>query len=115
MAFLDPVFNPILQPLINTSPIVAIIVLSLVISLIIVLVYKFFTNQAEMKRLKEEQKEYQKKMKELRHNPEEMMKVQKEAMGKNIDYLKHSLKAMLITMLPVILIFGWMNDHLAYG
>src|SRR3989338_9168076 len=114
MAFLDPVFNPILQPLINTSPIVAIIVLSLVISLIVVLVYKFFTNQAEMKRLKEEQKEYQKKMKELRNQPEEMMKIQKEAMSKNMQYMKHSFKATLITMLPIILIFSWMNGHLAF-
>lgn len=114
MAFLDPVFNPVLQPLLNLSPFAAVMVLSFLISLIIVLVYKYFTNQVEMKRLKEEQKEFQKKMKELRSNPEELIKIQKEAMKKNMDYMKHSLKAMLITMLPIILIFGWMNVHLAY-
>lgn len=114
MSFLDPVLNPVLMPLLNKSPFLAILLLSLVISLIIILVYKYFTNQEEMKRLKEEQKEYQKKMKELKNKPEEMMKIQKEAMKKNMDYMKHSFKATLITMLPVILIFGWMNAHLAY-
>ncbi len=114
MAFLDPVFNPVLLPLVNWNPLIAMILLSFVISLLIVLVYKFFTNQEEMKRLKEEQKEFQKRMRELRENPAEMMKIQKEAMSKNFDYMKHSIKAMLITMLPVILFFGWMNAHLNF-
>lgn len=111
MAFLDPVLDPIL----TLGPFWAIFALSLGISIIIVLVYKFFTNQQEMKRLKEEQKEYQKKLKELRKsNPEKMMEIQKEAMQKNIQYMKHSFKATFITILPIILIFSWMNAHLAY-
>jgi uncharacterized membrane protein (DUF106 family) len=67
-----------------------------------------------MKRLKDQQKEFQQKMKELRSNPEEMMKVQKEAMKVNMEYMKHSFKPMLITMIPVLLIFGWMAGHLSY-
>jgi uncharacterized membrane protein (DUF106 family) len=114
MAFLDPVLNPILGPLLNWSPFWGIFVLSLVISLVITLTYKFFTNQTEMKRLKDEQKEFQKRMKELKEHPQEMMKIQKEAMSKNFEYMKHSFKPTLITMLPIILIFGWMNAHLAF-
>lgn len=113
MAFLDTVFDPIFGPVLQLGPFWALLIFSLLISLIIVLVYKYFTNQQEMKRLKEQQKEFQKKMKELKSDPEAMMKVQKEAMGVNMQYMKHSLKATLITMLPVILIFGWMNSHLA--
>ncbi len=114
MAFLDPVLNPILQPLINFSPFWAIVILSFLVSAIITVVYKFATNQSEMKRLKEEQKEYQKRMKALRDNPSEMMKVQKEAMSKNMQYMKHSFKATLITILPILLIFGWMSANLAF-
>lgn len=114
MAFLDPVFNPVLQPLLDFDSFLAILLLSLVISLLITLVYKYLTNQAEMKRLKEQQKEFQNRMKGLRSNPEEMMKIQKEAMKVNMEYMKHSLKPTLVTMLPIILIFGWMNAHLAY-
>ncbi len=114
MSFLDPVLNPVLGPLLTKSPLLLIILVSLVISVIITVAYKFLTNQDEMKRLKEQQKDYQKRMKELRSNPEEMMKMQKEAMKSNMDYMKHSLKATLITMLPIILIFSWMTGHLSF-
>lgn len=114
MSFLDPVLNPVLMPVIKLSPFLAIVVLALVLSILITLAYKYFTNQAEMKKLKDQQKEHQNKMKELRSQPEEMMKVQKEAMKANLDYMKHSFKPTLITMLPILLIFGWMSAHLTY-
>ena len=114
MAFLDPVFNPVLLPLINMNPFWGIVILSFAISLLIVIIYKLVTNQEEMKKLKDEQKEYQKRLKGLKSNPEEMMKVQKEAMKKNMAYMKHSFKPTLITFIPIILIFGWMNAHLVY-
>ena len=114
MSFLDPVLNPVLGPLLTKSPLLLIILVSLFISVVITVAYKFLTNQGEMKRLKEQQKDFQKRMKDLRSNPEEMMKVQKEAMKSNMDYMKHSLKATLITMLPIILIFSWMTGHLSF-
>lgn len=114
MAFLDPILNPVLQPLLNASPFLGILLLAFVLSLIITFAYKLFTNQDKMKALKEEQKAYQKRMKELRSTPDEMMKVQKEAMKKNMEYMKMSFKPTLITMIPLLLIFGWMTAHLAY-
>lgn len=114
MVFLDPVFNPVLLPLINFNPFLGVLIISLILSLIIVVIYKYATNQIEMKRLKDEQKEFQTKLKSLKDNPTEMMKLQKEAMKKNMDYMKHSLKPTLITFIPILLIFGWMNAHLAF-
>ncbi|HLC81659.1 MAG TPA: EMC3/TMCO1 family protein [Candidatus Nanoarchaeia archaeon] len=114
MSFLDPLLNPVLLPLLKLGPFWAVLILSIIITLITTLVYKYATNQQEMKRLKDEQKEYQNKIKELRGNPQEMMKVQKEAMSKNMEYMKHSFKATLITMLPIIIIFSWMSAHLMY-
>ena len=111
---LDSLLNPVFGPLLKLGPFWAIFILSLIISLLIVLVYKYATNQEEMKRLKDQQKDFQKKMKELKENPAEMMKIQKEAMQSNLQYMKHSFKATLITMLPILLIFGWMNGHLMY-
>ena len=111
---LDSLLNPVFGPLLKLGPFWAIFILSLIISLLIVLVYKYATNQEEMKRLKDQQKDFQKKMKELKENPAEMMKIQKEAMQSNLQYMKHSFKATIITMLPILLIFGWMNGHLMY-
>ena len=114
MTFFDTFMDPVLNPLLALGPFWAVFVLSLLISLIIVLVYKYATNQEEMKSLKLQQKEFQKKTKALKGQPEEMIKVQKEAMQTNMKYMKHSFKATLITMLPMLVIFGWMNTHLAF-
>ena len=106
--------TPVLEPLLSLGPFWAILILSFLISLIITLVYKWVTDQKLMKSLKDEQKDYQKRIKALKDNPKEMMALQKEAMKKNMEYMKHSFKPTLITMLPIILIFGWMSAHLAF-
>ena len=114
MAFLDSIFNPWLLPFLEWNPLIGIVIISFVISLLVTVVYKYATDQNEMKRLKDKQKEYQDQMKSLRDNPSEMMKVQKEAMSTSFQYMKHSFKPTLITMIPVLIIFTWMVAHLAY-
>ena len=114
MAFLDPVLDPILGPLINYNPFLGIVVMALAISFLISIVYKFMTNQEKMKALKSEQNEFQKRMKELKSEPEKMMALQKEAMSKNMEDMKMSLKPTLVTMIPIILLFGWMAGTMAY-
>jgi hypothetical protein len=42
------------------------------------------------------------------------MKIQKESMEKQMKYMMQSLKPTFITFLPIILIFGWLNAHLAF-
>lgn len=110
MALLDPILNPLLQLPVLWS----IILLSFIIALIISVIYKFTTDQDLMKRLKGEMKEFQKEMKELKDHPEKMMEVQKKAMQTNMKYMMQSMKSTLFTFLPIIIIFGWMNAHLAY-
>jgi len=102
------------QAILNWSPFWSVVILAFLITLATTIVYKYFTNQSEMKRLKEAQDEFKKKSKDLRDKPEEMLKMQKEMMSKNMEYMKHSFKAMLITMLPVLLIFTWMSGHLSF-
>ncbi len=114
MAFLDPIFNPWLLPLLEWQSFIGILLLALFISILVTVVYKYATNQVEMKRMKDQQKEFQTRMKSLRDKPDEMMKVQKEAMKINFEYMKQSFKPTLITMLPILLIFGWMAGHLSY-
>ncbi|MBD3259441.1 hypothetical protein GF371_02305 [Candidatus Woesearchaeota archaeon] len=36
-------------------------------------------------------------------------------MKKNMEYMKHSMKPTLITMLPVLLLVGWLATHIAYA
>ncbi|MEM3154678.1 MAG: EMC3/TMCO1 family protein [Candidatus Woesearchaeota archaeon] len=114
MTFLDPFFDAAFGFLLNWPPLLAIAVVSFVISLLITLIYKWTTNQNEMKRLKDELAGYQKKMKELKNEPEKMMAVQKQAMALNMQYMRHSMKSTFITFIPILLIFGWMSANFAY-
>ncbi len=110
VAFLDSLLNPILV----IPKIWLVLGMSLIISLITVLVYKFATNQKEMKRLKDEIKEHQKQAREASSDTSKMLEINKKAMSSNMEYMRHSMKAMLFTFIPVILFFGWMAAHLAY-
>jgi uncharacterized membrane protein (DUF106 family) len=108
------VLDPLLNPFLVLPDIVFIFIIALFFAVITNVAYKFLTNQSLMKDLKTEMKEFQKEIKQLKNNPEKAMKVQREAMNTNMKYMRHSMKPMLITFLPIILIFGWMNAHLAY-
>jgi len=106
--------DPILSPLLNISPFLAVLIVSLTLSIIITIVYKFMTDQELMKTLKADMKSMQNEMKELKNNPEKLMKKQKIAMEKNMKYMMHSMKPTLITFIPIILVFGWLNANFAY-
>ena len=108
--FLNIVFAPLLKlPLLWT-----VIILSLIVSIIIIIITKYTTDQALMKKLKDDLKEHQKQIKELKSEPAKAMEVQKKAMELNMKYMMHSLKPTLITFVPIILIFGWMSSTFAY-
>ncbi len=109
-SFLDPVLNPLLK----LEPLFAIIVISVVLSAIITILYKYLTDQTLMKSLREQLKHYQQQMKEHKKEPEKMMEIQKKSMEVNMKYMMQSFKPMLFTFIPIILIFGWINAHLAY-
>lgn len=91
------------------NPTLSIILLSFLVTLIMTLITKKFTNQARMKELKELQKEYNKKLKENRENPDVMMRIQKDMMSSSMELMKHSFKPMIITALPLLIVFWWIK------
>lgn len=111
---LEGFFDAIFGPLLKFPPIVIVIVITLVMLILITLIQKFTSNQKEMKDLKDQQKLYQKEMKENKGNHEKLMEIQKKTMEVNMRYFRHSMKPMLFTFLPIILIFGWMNSAMMY-
>lgn len=106
-SFLDPVLNPLMS---IPSP-YNILLLSLLITLVTTLAYKFFTNQKLMKDVKEEMACLQKEIKTIKDNKERVMELQKQVMEKNMKYLGQSLKPTLITFIPLILIFAWLQQY----
>ena len=111
MAFLDPVLGWVLI----FHPFVAILILSVIVTLLSNIIYKYTTNQKEMKSLKERIEGFRKEIKAAKDNPKKMMKLNQEAMSVNMQYMSKSLKPMLFTFLPIIIIFAWMNAHFLYA
>jgi len=110
----ESLLNPVMNPLLRLPPFLAILLISFLIALTITLVYKMMTDQKLMKILKDDLKKLQKEMKEFKDHPQKVMALQKQAMEKNMKYMSHSMKPTLITMLPIIIIFGWLNAHMGY-
>jgi uncharacterized membrane protein (DUF106 family) len=107
--------NPIVEPLFKIGPLWAILIISLVLSIIITLIYKYTTDQKQMKELKDYLKQSQEEMKKVKDDPKKVLEIQKKAMEKNFEYMKHTLMPMIITMIPVLIIFGWMAANFAYN
>ncbi len=110
----ENLLNPIFAPLLDMPILWAVAIISFIVSLIITLIYKFATDQVKMKELKTRLKDHQKEMKEHRNNPQKVMEINKQAMQVNMEYMKHSMRSTLFTILPILIIFGWLNAHLAY-
>jgi len=111
---LESILNPIFSPILKIPTLLAVALLSFLISLIITIVYKFTTDQNLMKQLKDEMKELQKEMKELKNHPDKAMEVNKRFMNTNKKYMIQSFKSTIYSILPIFIIFGWMNAHFAY-
>lgn len=107
-------FNLIFGWLVEWNALGALIIITFLMTLIVTLIYKYATNQEAMKSAKDEMKEIQKKIKEAKDDPNKMMEHNKELMQKQMTMFKESFKPMLITLLPILLLFGWLNATLIY-
>ncbi len=108
---LEGFFNTVFGPIMRLGYPINMIVISVILTLIVTLIYKYTTNQTKMKELKDEIKAAQAEIKKNKDNPTRMMEIQKGAMEKNLIYMKHSLVPMLITFIPLIIMFGWLRSY----
>jgi len=107
-------FSPILNPLLLLEPIYILLIVSFGVAIIFTLIYKFATDQNMIKSIKDEMKSLQSEMKKVRDQPEKFSEMQKTVMQKNMLIFKQTMKVNLITMIPILIIFGWLSTSLAY-
>jgi len=113
MVFLDTIFNPWLGLALKLPAFWAILLISAFITILVTVVYKYTTNQREMKQIKGDLKKYQKEMRETK-DTKKLMVIQKKALDLNMTYMKSSFKSTLYTFIPIIIIFAWLNMHIAF-
>lgn len=105
----------IIDQLISMPALYSVLIISFVVSLFINIVYKFMTDQKRLKEIREEIKLHQKRMKELRDDPKKLMEVQKDAMKIQMEMFTQTMRSTFITIIPLLLLFAWMNAHFAYA
>lgn len=109
------ILDPVLSPLLALDSWLAILIISVVITIITTIAYKYLTDQEKIKKLKADMKKDQKKLKVLmKEDPAKAQKLQKTIMGRNSELMKHSFKPTLYTLIPLLIVFGWLNAHMAY-
>ncbi|WP_423792883.1 EMC3/TMCO1 family protein [Methanocaldococcus indicus] len=111
--FLDGIFLPLIK---SFHPAIAILIIALIVSLITNVATKLLVNQERVAEIKEELKNYQKKLKLAQKNPDLMQELQKEQekyLKLNTELMKMSFKPMIYTWIPIILIFIYLKH--VYG
>ncbi|MAG78979.1 hypothetical protein CMI40_01235 [Candidatus Pacearchaeota archaeon] len=93
-----------------TNPKLSVVTISFLITLAMTLVTKYYTNQNRMKELKDIQKACNIKLKNAEGDTEKIKEVQKELMDCSLELMKHSMKPMLFTFLPLIILFWWIRN-----
>jgi uncharacterized membrane protein (DUF106 family) len=95
--------------LIQTYPHGGIVVIAGFVSLFISLINYIVLDKEKVKNGRVRQKELQKQMKEHKHDTNKMMELNKEFMQHTMDNFKHSFKPMIITIIPVLVVFYWIR------
>lgn len=106
---LDSFFNFVFGWAITIDPAFGLILISLIFTFLVTLAYKYFTDQTLMKQLKEDLKKLRKEMKDFKDNPEKMIDIQKKSFEKSMQQMKMQFKPMLITLIPLLLLFSWLR------
>jgi uncharacterized membrane protein (DUF106 family) len=109
--YINPILNPSFGFILNYNVFLGMTFIILMITFITTLIQKYTTNQEELKKIREEQKQIQEEMKKNKENPkkiEELTKKNMELMSKTFSI---NNKSLLITGIPLILLYRWFNDY----
>ena len=66
-----------------------------------------------MREIRERQKALREEMKKFKNNPEKMMELNKKMLQDMPEQLKASFKPMIITLVPLLILFSWLKATFA--
>jgi len=98
-----------LKELMIANPKVSIIIIGVLVTFVMTLVTKKFTDQNRMRELKKIQKACQIKLKDHKGDIKKQSEIQKEMMSCSMELMKHSMKPMLFTIIPLLLLITWVK------
>ncbi len=105
------ILDPSLGWLLDLNITFGMLVLVFIISLITTLVQKYATDQKTLRELKGEQKILQEEMKKYKQHPEKLAELQKKQLEFIPKTMKLSMRPLIFTGVPFILLFRWFMDY----
>ena len=113
---LNAIFNPILALDPNpTNPALTVLIIAFIVSLITTVANKYLVDQDELNRKQLEMKEFNKELREAQKRGDgkklaEMQAKQTEMMQEQTAMMSDQFKPMIVTLVPIFLIFFWMRS-----
>lgn len=105
--------DPVLGILLDLNVTVGMLFITLIITLITTLIQKYGTDQETLKKLKAEQKKLSEDMKQYKNQPDKIMELNKKQFEFMGEMMKHSMRPIIYTGVPLVLLFRWFVDYFA--
>lgn len=118
---LNGIFGPLVALDPNPSnPILTVLVVAFIVSLISTVANKLLVDQDQMNEIQAEMKAFQKEIREAQKAGDgkklvELQSRQQEMMQKQTQMMGNSFKPMIVTLVPILLIFWWMRASIISG
>jgi len=103
--------DPSAGSLLNWNLVLGMLILVFMIAIITTLIQKYTTDQKTLKEMKDEQKILQEEMKKYKEHPEKLMELQKKSFEFIPKTMKLSMRGIIYTAIPFILLFKWFWDY----
>ncbi|MBS3066389.1 DUF106 domain-containing protein [Candidatus Pacearchaeota archaeon] len=107
------ILDPILGSLLNWHVTIGMLAITLIITLMTTLIQKYGTDQETMRSLKAEQKKLSEDMKQYKNQPDKIMELNKKQFEFMGEMMKHSMRPIIYTGIPLVLLFRWFVDYFA--
>ena len=107
------ILDPILGSLLNWHVTIRMLAITLIITLMTTLIQKYGTDQETMRSLKAEQKKLSEDMKQYKNQPDKIMELNKKQFEFMGEMMKHSMRPIIYTGIPLVLLFRWFVDYFA--
>lgn len=104
------ILDPSAGLLLNWNLTYGMIIIVFIITVFMTIVQKYATDQEALKEIKKEQKIIQEQMKEYKDHPEKIAELTKKQFEFFPVMMKHSMRPIIYTGIPIILFFRWFID-----
>jgi len=112
-AVINAAFDTVFAPLLIFSPIVSLLAISTFLTVIILIINRIFLNTKVMKEIKDKMEEIREQLTAAQKsgNADDIKRFLDEMMKTNSEYMKHSFKALIISIIIISLFLPWIRHR----